>query len=100
MDTCTPRLKAADAIETRGLAKFALEDESGCLCVGGALNLACYGHAMPDGTKDSSLVYAVVEAMGFGAGWHGWCAMVNWNNDPMTTARDVIARLRDCQPKT
>lgn len=94
LTTCEVRLKAADAIEKLGHAKYALEDVDGSICIGGALNFALTGRAaLPSCDED---VYPVVESMGFGSdGYASWTRMVNWNNEPIRTAGDVIARLRD-----
>ena len=84
-------LKAADLIEQRGHCKHIVTDQSGALCMGGAINLVDTGYPVYFHTRSE-------------AGWkaakqlHKFCGsnFVDYNNAPATTAADAVAKLRAC----
>jgi hypothetical protein len=107
--------QAADVLKQRGHAKYVLQDDVGCVCVSGALNVADHGNPMWDvsfieGSRVDAVtvvldktgtVLAVLHAIADRvpeyqrAGTPHTMGAVYWNNAPATTADEVITMLRD-----
>jgi hypothetical protein len=80
-------LRAAELIERRGLCKGFRMDESGRLCIAGALHMAVGQDPRTSRSSFANSVYIELEqVLGRPA--------ANWNDDPSRTADEVIATLR------
>lgn len=80
-------LRAADLIAQRGHAKLALEDDSGAVCLAGALNLASTGTPRRWRQQTIDLLCKIEDTFGIEDA-------VGWNNEAKRTAADVINVLR------
>lgn len=91
-------LEAAHAIRTRGHAKHGLTNESGGLCLTGAINVALYGHhTFRAERKTLPLTGRVADVLRLLGGERDVAlrhsAAVYWNNAPERTPAEVISAL-------
>jgi len=83
-------LKAADFMASRGHCKGTFEREpGGALCLAGAIQLAAWGDANHWNGFSDDITARVAEVID-GA---DYVAAIRWNNEPLTTAGQVIAAL-------
>jgi hypothetical protein len=87
-------LKAAAVIEERGWCQNTLESHDGRVCFAGAMKVAAYGKAWPDGPGAIQPLmerawYRFEDAMGVTRGLVG-----RWNDEPGRTQAEVVAKIR------
>lgn len=90
--------KAAQVLRERGLAKGYYRDESGCVCIKGALRIAHGGDVGLPETFDDYVADLMVVARGVipgtvNVGGFAHDAITVWNDEPERTAEEVIAAL-------
>jgi RNAse (barnase) inhibitor barstar len=88
--------KAADVIRTGGLVKGTFDTRDGQHCTVGALWAAVGGNVMENLDAE---VDVLAEMIGVGPGLMSSTAIFHWNDQPETTAEDVVTLLEQAAEK-